>query len=150
MLQKQLQKQPPEVLLKKGVLKTFAKFTGKHLCQTLFFNNVAGLRSATLLKNRLWHRCFPVSFGKILKHLFSQNTSCGCFCSYSQIFFKKAALKNFAIFTAKHLCWSLLQVCNFMKKRLQISRFFVNNSKFFRTPFWKNICERLLLRVLFT
>ena len=26
-----------------GVLKNFAKFTGKHLCQGLFFNKVAGL-----------------------------------------------------------------------------------------------------------
>ena len=38
------QKQPPEVFYKKGVLKNFAKFTGKHLCQTLFFNKVAGRR----------------------------------------------------------------------------------------------------------
>ena len=27
----------------KGVLKNFAKFTGKHLCQSLFFNIVEGL-----------------------------------------------------------------------------------------------------------
>ena len=27
----------PEVFCKKGVLKNFAKFTGKHLCQSLFF-----------------------------------------------------------------------------------------------------------------
>ena len=32
----------PEVFCKKGVLKNFAKFTGKHLCQRLFFNKVAG------------------------------------------------------------------------------------------------------------
>ena len=28
---------------KKGVLIDFAKFTGKHLCQSLFFNKVVGL-----------------------------------------------------------------------------------------------------------
>ena len=39
------QKQSPEVFYKKGVLKNFAKFTGKHLCQSLFFNKVAGLRN---------------------------------------------------------------------------------------------------------
>ena len=33
----------PEVLYKKGVLKNFPKFTGKHLCRSLFFNKVAGL-----------------------------------------------------------------------------------------------------------
>ena len=48
----------PEVLCKKGVLRNFAKFIGKHLGQSLFFNKVAGLSPATLLKKRLWHRCF--------------------------------------------------------------------------------------------
>ena len=33
----------PEVLSKKGVLRNFTKFTGKHLCQSLFFNKVAGI-----------------------------------------------------------------------------------------------------------
>ena len=37
------QKQPPEVFCKKGVLRNFAYFTGKHLCQSLFFNKVSGL-----------------------------------------------------------------------------------------------------------
>ena len=31
--------------VRKGVLKNFAKFSGKHLCQSLFFNKVAGLRT---------------------------------------------------------------------------------------------------------
>ena len=31
------------------------------------FNKVAGLRPSTLLKNRLWRRCFPVNFGKFLR-----------------------------------------------------------------------------------
>ena len=40
-----------EVFCKKDNLKKFAKFTGKHLCQSLFFFcKVAGLRHATLLK----------------------------------------------------------------------------------------------------
>ena len=51
---------------KKGVVRNFAKFTGKHLCQNLFFNKVAGLRAETLFKKRLWHRCFPVNFAKFL------------------------------------------------------------------------------------
>ena len=36
-------------MCKKGVLKNFAKYTGKHLYQSLFFNKVAGLRPVTLL-----------------------------------------------------------------------------------------------------
>ena len=35
----------PEVFCKKDVLKNFERFTEKHLCQNLFFNKVAGLRS---------------------------------------------------------------------------------------------------------
>ena len=41
------------MFFKKSVLKHFVKFTGKHLCESLFFNKVAGVRPATLLKKRL-------------------------------------------------------------------------------------------------
>ena len=54
----------PVVFCKKGVFKNFTKFTGKHLCLSLFFNKNT---IKTLLKNRLWHRCFPVSFAKFLR-----------------------------------------------------------------------------------
>ena len=57
----------PDVFCEKGVLRNFTKFTAKHLCQSLFFNKVGGLRPATLLKKRLWHRCFPVNFVKFLR-----------------------------------------------------------------------------------
>ena len=58
------QKQPPEVFSKKGIPKDFAKLTGKHLCQSLFFNKPAGIRPVSALKKRPWHRCFPVNFEK--------------------------------------------------------------------------------------
>ena len=61
--------------LRKGVLRNFAKFTGKHLCQSLFFHKVAGLSPATLLNMWLWHRCLPVIFPKFLRTPFLQNTS---------------------------------------------------------------------------
>ena len=51
----------------KGVLRNFAKFTWKHLYQSLFFDKVAGPRLVTLLKKRLWHRCFLVNCVKFLK-----------------------------------------------------------------------------------
>ena len=58
----------PGLFCKKGVFRNFAKFRGKHLCQSLFFNKVAGLRpAATLLKKKLWYRCFPVNFTKFLR-----------------------------------------------------------------------------------
>ena len=61
--------------IKKGVLKTCAKFIGKHLCQRLFFNKVVGVSFTTLLKKRFWHRCFPMNFEKFLTAPFLQNTS---------------------------------------------------------------------------
>ena len=36
-----------------------SKFTGKHQCQSLFFNKFAGLS--------LWQRCLPVNFVKFLR-----------------------------------------------------------------------------------
>ena len=60
---------------RESVLRNFAKFRGKHLCQVLFFNKVAGPNPATLFKKRLWHRCFPLNFAKILRIPFSQNAS---------------------------------------------------------------------------
>ena len=48
----------PEVFCKKGVLRNFTKFTGKHLCQSLFFNK------------GLWHRYFPENFVKFIRRPF--------------------------------------------------------------------------------
>ena len=55
------QKQPLEAFCKKGVLGNFTKFTGKHLCQSLFF------KKETLSKERLWHRYFHVNFAKFVR-----------------------------------------------------------------------------------
>ena len=80
-----VQKQPSECSIRKGALRNFTKFTGKHLCQRLVFNKVAGAKPATLLKKspkpatllkkRLWYRCFPANFVKFLRTPFPQNTS---------------------------------------------------------------------------
>ena len=51
--------------IRKDFLRNFAKFTERHLCQ----------RRATLLKKRLWHRCFPANFTKFPRTPFLQNTS---------------------------------------------------------------------------
>ena len=48
----------PEVFCEKVVLKDFSKFTGKCLCQSLRPG------PASLLRKRLWHRCFPMNSPK--------------------------------------------------------------------------------------
>ena len=45
------------------------------MCDGVFFNKVAGLRPAALLKNRLLRWCFPVNFVKFLRTPVLQNTS---------------------------------------------------------------------------
>ena len=52
------------VTRKKGVLKNFAKFTGKHLCQSLYFDKVARLR---LWQKKHWHRGFTVNYENFLR-----------------------------------------------------------------------------------
>ena len=69
----------PEVFCKNGVLKNFATFTGKHLCQSLFLiklqpNTCNFIKkrlwhrpyACNFIKKRLWHRCLPVNFEKFL------------------------------------------------------------------------------------
>ena len=58
-----------------GIFRNFAKFTGKHLYQNLFLNKVQGFRPASLLKKRLWLRCFFLNFAKFLRTYLLQNIS---------------------------------------------------------------------------
>ena len=51
------------VLLKNEFL-TISQNLQENTCVRVFFNKVAGLRPATLLKKRLWQGCFPVNFAK--------------------------------------------------------------------------------------
>ena len=53
--------------LRKGVLRNFPKFTGKHL------NTCA--RVSIFIKLQAWYRCFPVNFSKLVRSPFLQNTS---------------------------------------------------------------------------
>ena len=64
--------------IKKVALKNFAKFTGKHLCQSLVSNKVAGLR--------LRYKCFPGKFAKFLRIPLRKTSPDDCFCNLSEIF----------------------------------------------------------------
>ena len=50
----------------KGVLRNFTKFTGKHLCQSLFLIKLQA-EACNFIKKRLWHRCFHVNFVKFIR-----------------------------------------------------------------------------------
>ena len=51
---------------KKGVLKNFASFSGKHLCWSHFLIKFQAFRPATF-KKRFQHRCFLKKFAKFLR-----------------------------------------------------------------------------------
>ena len=55
----------PEVFCKKGVLRNFAKFTEKHLCQGLFFN---------FIKKETMAQVFSCEFYEISKNTFFNRT----------------------------------------------------------------------------
>ena len=54
----------PEVFCKKGILRSFTKFTGKHLCHSLFLNKVADRLLQTLAQ------VFSCEFCEISKNIF--------------------------------------------------------------------------------
>ena len=62
---------------KKGVLRNFAKFTGKHLSQSLFFNKDAGLQPETLLKRDSGTEVFLSILQNFLEHLFYYHLQAG-------------------------------------------------------------------------
>ena len=63
--------------------------------------------------------------------------------NHLQMFFKKGALKSFAIFTGKCLCWSLflikLQAYNFIKKEIPTQEFSYEYCKIFKKVLYKTL-----------
>ena len=91
---KVIQKQPPEVFYKKGILENIGKVTEKRLCWSLFFNTVPGWRL--------------VNLSKFLRTPFLQNTSLWLFqviraCLHKMEMRWKFG-KLFIVFLANDLC----------------------------------------------
>ena len=57
----------------------------------------------------------------------------------SGVFYKKAVLKHFAIFTGKHLCWSLFLI-NFINKDTPIQVFSCEYYEIIKYNYLKNFC----------
>ena len=77
--EKEAMKNHPEAVVQRcSVKKVFLEIPQnpqENTCSRVsFFNKVGGLRPATLLKKRLWHRCFSVNFVKFLRtHFFIEH-----------------------------------------------------------------------------
>ena len=66
----------PKMFCKQGVLRNSTKFTKKHLCQSLIFNKVAGLRPQTcnFIKKEALAQEFSCEFCKTSKNTFFRKT----------------------------------------------------------------------------
>ena len=64
----------PEMFCKKGILRNSTEFTGKHLCRSLFFNKVEGLRlllSFNFIKKETLAKVFSRELCEISGNIFS-------------------------------------------------------------------------------
>ena len=66
-------KQSPRRFCEKGVLRNFAKFTGKHLFQNIYFNKVTGL-ACNFIKNDSLAQVFVREFCETSKSTFFYRT----------------------------------------------------------------------------
>ena len=78
----------PERFYKIGVLKNFAKFTGKNLCQSCVFNKVVGLVCNFINKETLT-QVFSCEFCEIFKNTFFYRTLSVAASVENQLFTKK-------------------------------------------------------------
>ena len=76
-----------DVLYKKGVLRTFAKFTGKHLCQCLFLMKLQA-KACNFIKKETLAQVFSCEFWESFKNTFSYRTALSTF-SYSGCFWNE-------------------------------------------------------------
>ena len=128
--------------LKKGCLRNFTKFIGKHLCQGLFYI------TATLLKKRLWHMYFPVNFVKFLRTTFLQKTSgrlllhVACFAKVSLFLLKSCNIKvivtvRFTIKKLAHIKWDVI-ISSSLRLFLKLWIWFRCQNRNFLSP-WRRI-----------
>ena len=68
------QKQPPDVFCQKRCLEIWQNSQENTCARVSYLIKLQTPRAATLLKKRLWHRCFPVNFAKFLRTSFLQST----------------------------------------------------------------------------
>ena len=103
---------------RKGVLRNFAKPIGKHPCLSLFLNKVAGLRPATFLKMRLWHRRSPLNSAKPPRTSSSLDTSGRLLLSLGKLAFHLFVPPVFFCFESSFLNQDtkicVITLCNFV------------------------------------
>ena len=93
---------------KKGVRRNFAKFTGKHLCQSLFFNKVAGL-ACNFIKKEALAQVFSCEFCEISKNI---NLSLDLVVGLKFIFFDTVTHLRSTIHHVLDCCFGVMTAFN--------------------------------------
>ena len=139
----------PEMFCKKAVLRDFPKFTGKHLCQSLFITKV-GVQGRQFYLKRTLAQVFPVNFAKfgrtpfLTEHLWWLLLVLQNSCSYK---FPNIQQK---IFVLKSLFNTVrdLKARNFNKKETPTQVFTCEYHKSFKNSCFIEHPRRLLLTMV--
>ena len=127
----------PEVFCKKGVLRNFAEFTGKHLCIILFLIQ-SQASACNFIQKETHAQVFSCEFYEISKNTFLIEHSrwlllqCSKYMKYckkledslfslfssSQMFFKLGVRKNLKTSVLESLCNKVADLQAFVKKRI--------------------------------
>ena len=99
-----VQKQPPEMFCKKKLLLEISPSSQENTCARVSFG--------TLLKRRLWHRCFPVNLAKFLRTPFLQNTSTRRLQPVWNFLWTYEKYFNNTFLEVAHLSWRLIVLSN--------------------------------------
>ena len=111
--------------------------------KSLFFNKVVGLRPATFLKNRPWHRCFPVNFAKFSRtNFFNEHLRWllleiyGAHCAL-QSFLTRRRLIQETVIHVKKSYWMFKKNNKKNKNNSRISHIFWNSQVLGQLPLGK-------------
>ena len=128
--------------VRKVVLRSFAKFTGKHLCQSLFFNKVAVFTSFSKISKITF---FTEHLGRLLLAFLHVSIISYDYPDYPIHVLVLICTSSFLHIEAVARRCVPRRACNFIEKRLQQRCFPVKFAKFLRTPFFTEHLWRLFL-----
>ena len=123
--------------MKKGVLRNFKKYTGKHLCQGLFFQKVAGLRLSNFIKKETPVQVFSCELCKISKYIFFTEH----LWMAASICFGKSNSSDILYFCCS-LLFSDIDNCLFNDSQFHLTLCFYNN--FVKESIWSSSSELFL------
>ena len=131
----------PEAVARRCSVRNFAKFTGKHLCQSLFFNKVAGLRPQACNFIKTLVQVFSYEFWQISKNtIFTEHMVTASDRSVKRFSYKFHTMHRKTPISEPFSKQNRrMQACNFPKKRSNTGAFSEFCKFFMSTYFTKHL-----------